>query len=182
MTATLYITDLDGTLLNGDKRISDRSAAILNDLIVRGEAISIASARSLFGLHIINIDAVHFNIPLILMNGVLLYDAADGRIMDCCFWEEQTALRVLEFCAAAGKTPFLYSVDGDRIDVTVTELTTDAERLFFRERENAFPGCFRQAEQYSVRNVVYLSMQDSYEVLSPLKERLLTLPDVACTL
>lgn len=33
---TLYVSDLDGTLLNSEGRITAKTAAILNDLIGRG--------------------------------------------------------------------------------------------------------------------------------------------------
>jgi len=42
---TLYVTDLDGTLLGADSRISRRSAAILNELARRGVMVPPATAR-----------------------------------------------------------------------------------------------------------------------------------------
>ena len=45
--STLYISDLDGTLLNKDARLSKRSAEIINGLIRRGMLFTVATARSL---------------------------------------------------------------------------------------------------------------------------------------
>ena len=43
----LYISDLDGTLLNANKRISSYSIQTLHKLIERGVCFSYATARSL---------------------------------------------------------------------------------------------------------------------------------------
>ena len=43
---TLYITDLDGTLLNDEGRVSARSAELISGLSHRGVAISVATART----------------------------------------------------------------------------------------------------------------------------------------
>ena len=44
---TLYVTDLDGTLMRDDKTISNESVAILNRLFSQGIFLTYATARSL---------------------------------------------------------------------------------------------------------------------------------------
>ena len=43
---TLYVTDLDGTLLDNNSRISERSVKILNGLVDRGVMFTSATART----------------------------------------------------------------------------------------------------------------------------------------
>ena len=45
-TKTLYVTDLDGTLLSSDSVVSVRSVDIINELIERGAMITVATART----------------------------------------------------------------------------------------------------------------------------------------
>ncbi|MDE5785843.1 MAG: HAD family hydrolase, partial [Duncaniella sp.] len=42
----LFISDLDGTLLNNDTEISSRSARLLDDAISRGAMFTVATART----------------------------------------------------------------------------------------------------------------------------------------
>ena len=70
---TLYITDLDGTLLRSDKTLSEYTVREINARIERGMLFSAASARSLMGIYMVPVEAIHFPVPLVLMNGVLLY-------------------------------------------------------------------------------------------------------------
>ena len=46
MTKTLFVSDLDGTLLNEKADISDKAADILNDLIENGLNFTFATART----------------------------------------------------------------------------------------------------------------------------------------
>ena len=64
-TKTLYISDLDGTLLASDGHISDRSRNILNKVIKDGAKVSIATSRNLFAFDQ-RVAGVDFSIPVIL--------------------------------------------------------------------------------------------------------------------
>ncbi len=43
---TLYISDMDGTLLNDGGKVSRRSVEIINELIKNGMLFTVATARS----------------------------------------------------------------------------------------------------------------------------------------
>ena len=43
---TLYVSDLDGTLLGSDSRVSQRSAELITELSARGALITVATART----------------------------------------------------------------------------------------------------------------------------------------
>ncbi|XEC94773.1 HAD family hydrolase [Paenibacillus tarimensis] len=45
--STLYVSDLDGTLLNAERRVGEDSIRILNELIEQGLHFMIATARSI---------------------------------------------------------------------------------------------------------------------------------------
>ena len=53
MEKTLYVTDLDGTLLNTQDRISPLSIQIINDLVDKGMLFTYATARSLVSASIV---------------------------------------------------------------------------------------------------------------------------------
>lgn len=178
----LYVTDLDGTLLRGDAMLSARSVALLNCLIGQGALISVASARSPVGVEMTNLREVRFSLPLVLMNGVMLYDLSSGRILESCAWPPETASAVLELCRQGGKTPFLYRVEKGQMDISFTALTSEGERSFYRKRVEKFPAMFRQTPAYNPEGAVYCSMQDREEVLRPIRKKLESLPEVKSVL
>ena len=67
---TLYFSDLDATLFNKKKEISKFSINIINKFIEKGGLFTIATARAEFGCDY-RLDEIKFNIPAIIMNGVV---------------------------------------------------------------------------------------------------------------
>ena len=177
---TLYVTDLDGTLLDNDARISDKTAAMLNQLIADGAAVTVASARGVTGVGLVGGGDVNFRLPLILMNGAVFYNLDEKIIDDACMWDVETAVEVLRVCEDAGRTPFLYRVHEGQMLVEFVRLSSDGERRFFDDRNVRHSGFYNQVERYHISDggFVYISMQDTAEVLAPIREKLMLIDDV----
>lgn len=179
---TLYLTDLDGTLLRGDQSVSSYSVRVLEQAMAQGVLFSVATARSVFGLEMLDFGGLRFRQPLVLMNGVMLYDKEAGRILQSCEMPAQTVAAILAACAAEGKNPFLYRVQDGRLDVVFTEPTSAGERAFLAKRGARFPQLFRQAPAYGAGGGVYFSMQDTQERLERVNRRLAAIPHIKSTL
>lgn len=176
---TLYISDLDGTLLAPDGHLSARTVGMLNTLIEKGVLVSVATARSLMGAFLTGIEQVKWPVPLVLMNGVLLYDIGARRILQHCAMPAQTVDSVLDICRDEGKFPFVYRVEGDRVKVTYTQALGALEKAFAEERRKAYPDDFVQAADYARgQPAVYFSLQDSYDKIQQIRERVERLPGV----
>ena len=78
---TLYISDLDGTLLDKNAKLSPRSAEIISNLIQNGLLFSVATARSQSCISIL--QQLDINIPCVQLNGVLIYDFKTKKYIDC---------------------------------------------------------------------------------------------------
>jgi len=76
----LYITDLDGTLLNRQSQISPKSLKIINDLIEKGMPFTYATARS-FNSASIATKGLTLKLPVILYNGALILDPSTKEVL-----------------------------------------------------------------------------------------------------
>lgn len=85
---TLYVTDLDGTLMRDDKTISEESAAILNRLLAQGMSFTYATARSLDSASEITKN-ISFHLPVIIRNGTILADPQTRREMEISMFGEE---------------------------------------------------------------------------------------------
>lgn len=81
MSKTLYVTDLDGTLMRDDKSISKTTSEILNNLIEGGIFITYATARSLDSASGITRD-IHFKLPVVIRNGTILADPGKKEVIE----------------------------------------------------------------------------------------------------
>lgn len=75
---TLYVTDLDGTLMRDDKTISETTASIINNLINDGMLITYATARSIRSASVITKE-IHFQLPVITLNGTIFVDPQTNK-------------------------------------------------------------------------------------------------------
>ena len=69
----LYISDLDGTLLDDNMTLSEETIEILNTLMKEGLHFSFATARSIDSVEKI-IKPLELKLPYIIYNGVAIYD------------------------------------------------------------------------------------------------------------
>lgn len=94
MSRVLYVTDLDGTLLGPDRKVSGKSAEIINRLIGRGMLFSYATARSVHTGSVVtkNID---FRCPIIAHNGTFIMDNRTFEMVHGNFFTEAEARRII---------------------------------------------------------------------------------------
>lgn len=77
---TLYVTDLDGTLLEPDKSIKPENLKLINQLIDEDVNITYATARSLITAKQV-IGDIHFKLPVIVQNGTFILSPKGDMIL-----------------------------------------------------------------------------------------------------
>ena len=80
MEKTLYVTDLDGTLLNRRDRVSPFSIRVINELVENGLLFTYATARSLVSASVVT-QGLSTNIPVIAYNGAFIIQPSTGVIL-----------------------------------------------------------------------------------------------------
>lgn len=179
---TLYLTDLDGTLLTPNINVSKKSIQIINDLINKGMLFSIATARSQGSIKGL-LDNLDVNLPIILLNGVFIYDLKSQKNIHYHSLNNDTANEILEVFLSHNKSPFMYVLKEDGIDLMFTELKLDIHKSFYEKRKPLFDYRFYQTENYNIpeeSEVVYFNLIDTHSDLLPIYERLCTISGVSC--
>lgn len=110
---TLYISDLDGTLLNSSKKLKPRAADMLNDMIENGVMFTYCTARSFNSAGEIMKD-LKPEVPVALMNGAFIYDTNRNEYIRKNFPDEKARTLLKETTIRLGETPMIHSViDGE---------------------------------------------------------------------
>ena len=131
----LYVTDLDGTLLTNDKRISDTSRKILDALIEDGACITYATARSYVSARQV-IGGFEPKIPIIIYNGTFILDVKTGEkvLVDSFSREDVCEIRAL--LEKYEVYPFVYAmVDGVELFSYIKGTTNSAQEHFLNEHK-----------------------------------------------
>lgn len=106
----LYISDLDGTLLNSSGVLSHNSIEILNSLIENGLNFTIATARSLDSAMPL-IGELNLKLPMVLYNGVLVYDPIQKINIHENFIDKQHKKFILEAFEQEGLEPIVFTLN-----------------------------------------------------------------------
>lgn len=83
---TLYVSDLDGTLLGSNERTSDFTNRTINELVADGMLFSYATARSYITAHKVT-QGLNAQIPVIIYNGAFIRDQVSGKILLSSYFE-----------------------------------------------------------------------------------------------
>ena len=134
-TQTLYISDLDGTLLNGDSVVSPRSIQILNSLLQKGMRFTVATARTPATV-IPLLQELDLDLPAVLMNGAVLYDIRRRRYIRANGFTDDSALQYIQQLEQRDLVPFVYRIDDNKLQVFHKPLANDMQRAFKRQREH----------------------------------------------
>lgn len=132
---TLFVSDLDGTLMQPDATISPLSLRILNDAIADGTLFTIATARTTATVAPIVKD-LDLRIPAIVMTGAALWDKSSNSYSDLKFMNEDAVRGLIEVCRKNGMPMFVYTVVGNMIYVYHIGKLTKLEREFIDSRVN----------------------------------------------
>lgn len=112
MNKTLYISDLDGTLLRGDQTLSRFTIDTLSELIGRGMIFSYATARSLVTASKATAGLMP-NIPVVIYNGSFVVESATGKRLLSNAFGAQEAEHILDVILHHQVYPIVYAfVDG----------------------------------------------------------------------
>lgn len=105
---TLYVTDLDGTLLRSDTTISEYSKETLNRLIEEGVMFTYATARSYMSASPL-VKSLNLCCPAVIFNGVFVVDPKTGdHIIENVYSAECQAL-AQDFFISGNIAPLVYS-------------------------------------------------------------------------
>lgn len=169
MEKILYVTDLDGTLLGKDQRISTRSAAIINRLQERGMLFSYATARSAITASKIAKD-IKSDIPIIVYNGAFIMESHTRRVLLENYFDRREADEILAALWEMGVNPIVYAVinGAEKFSYVRSRVTPGAAEFIASRggdvRDNPVDG--REALKSGSR--FYFTCIDAPEKLAPL--------------
>lgn len=132
----LYVTDMDGTLLGADSRVSDESAEIISELSRRGVAVTVATARTPATVDVLLADTFT-DIPAIVMTGAALWDRRTHAYIHPVLLDGDLAAKIIEAFSEFRLTPFVYVLgDSGRINVYHRGDMNRWEDNFYQERRH----------------------------------------------
>ncbi len=168
---TLYLSDLDGTLLKSDETISEYTADVINKISDKGIPFSFATARSLITTKKVT-SAINTRLPIIVYNGAFIMDNQSGEILYSNFFEENTQ-ELFEDIKRNEVFPVVYSfIDGMEKLSFVEGKSSAGQKLYLKSREgDKRITSVKEFDDLLSGNKFYITCIDDEEKLLPVYEK-----------
>jgi hypothetical protein len=177
----LYISDLDGTLLQPNVQLSARTIRILNELIGQGVHFTVATARSIASVKAI-LREVDIQLPIILMNGVCIYDLARDEYLKVETFPKESTRQLLSVISNQRLKGFAYTMKDGVMATYYEDLDNPALRDFMEERIRLYNKRFIRIDSFSSLPddpMIYFTLLDRKEKLEPICSLVESLPGLS---
>ncbi len=169
---TLFISDLDGTLLTPAGELSTYTKDSLNYLLDQGMNLTFATARTAStALKII--EDIRLRLPVIFMNGVAVYDRSRQRYIEEYELHPEQAEAALLLLARLGVPAFIYAIIDNRLFCYSPPGLTPSMQKFRSHRELVHAKVFTPIESYSEligQKLIYVNVIGPRAELLPIYE------------
>lgn len=168
---TLFVSDLDGTLLTNQATLSEFSRLGLKRLLDEGLMFTVATARSVVAVRQI-LDGIPMTLPVIEFNGAFISDLQTGRHEVIHSIERSVAEGLYGLIGRFDCVPFISTYNGSEDCVYFAAVVNDGMWWYFNDRLSARDDRWRRADDLTSAfedHVVCFTVIHRQEVLSELR-------------
>ncbi|WP_238900431.1 HAD-IIB family hydrolase [Clostridium sp. YIM B02500] len=181
---TLYVTDLDGTLLNSNGEVSQTSLKILKKQIEKGTLFSIATARNLQAAKRL-ISEIPINIPIILNNGIGFYDLNKEQYLKINEFPISQLNHLIKIFDEYKSYGFMYALKDGDIHFIYNNLDDPSDLEYFAERHLLYKGRCHQYDDFEQvpkdgYTILYFVLYGSFDRIKNVENCILDNPILKC--
>lgn len=182
MDKTIYISDLDGTLLNSKRQVSEKSRNLLNELIdAQNIHFSVATARTPATVENL-LSKVHVKEPIIVMNGVALYDLQKHEYSQVEYIDAKISQQIIGKLGQWIEQGFIYTIHHHRLTVHYNRLDEKGRMNFYEERKNLEYKKFTNEPLTNYDRIIYFVFIDSEENIQTIRDLIEDIEGIGCVM
>lgn len=170
----LFVSDLDGTLLNKAAELNDETVSVINDCIAKGLDFTISTARTpATALKIL--EPLDLKLPITLMNGVLIYDIIKDEYIKEEYLDELVVMVVLGLVKTRGLNCFLYAIKDGGFTAYYDSVDSKSLNYFRNEWIMKYDKRFTEVEDLSLvakDNILSFMLREPKDKLEGLRREL----------
>lgn len=131
---TLYLSDLDGTLLHSDEHISEYTVNTVNRFVQAGGYFSYATARSFITASKVT-TGLNTDFPVICYNGAFIIRNSTQEIMQSNYFNREVASSIRQVLSERGIFPIIYAYINNKEHFSFIDAhVSHGMRLFLNSR------------------------------------------------
>ncbi len=171
---TLYVSDLDATLLNSKAKITPETVRIINSLMEKGLLFTFATARSAETALRVT-EGLHRSVPIIVYTGTFVVDGKSRERIISNFMTDTEVRAVVCAVEKFALVPIVYSyIDGEEKFLYDPDIVSENVSAFLTTREGdkrnrSVSGGFEKTLE---GDIFYFTFMEEHEKLLPVYEYL----------
>lgn len=171
MDRILYVSDLDGTLLNENQEVSPYTARVINRMVEAGGLFSYATARS-FVTASKATAGVTARLPAAVYNGAFVAEFPTGRLLRTNTFSSEEGREVLEALLCSSISPIVYSLlkGRERFSYVMGNVSPGAAEFLQTRQGDIRERPVKTLEELAEGEIFYFTCIDEEEKLRPLYE------------
>lgn len=182
MKKSLIISDLDGTLLNSDGKLSDYTAETLNWLTGCGIYFTFATARTIYSAKPIT-SGLNINVPCILNNGASVYDMNTGKYIRNAYISHEVSKQIISVFRKNDVNCFMFKFVDNILSTFYDKVTDELMKTYVAERKRKFLHPFFECSDL-VNEIdgseIYINSTGNYENLLPIRNAVAEIEGADC--
>lgn len=170
----LFVSDLDGTLLNSEAKLSSTTVELINREIANGVDFTISTARTPATAFQI-LKPLNLKLPVMMMNGVLVYDMQSKQYIKREALDEVQVMVLLGLIKTKGLNCFLYGLEQNEFFAYYDSVDSTALNYFRNERIMKYDKKFTEVDDLSLvagKGIIYCTLREPKERLEGLYREL----------
>lgn len=167
---TLYVSDLDGTLLRSNEKTSDFTNNTINELVEKGMIFSYATARSYQTSKKVT-EGLNAKIPLITYNGAMVVSNEDGSFLLKNFFGNEVEDVLIDLFSNE-IFPIVYSfIDDEEKFSFISSRCTNGMQEFVDSRNDKRKNPVQKEKELLEGEIFYITCIDEKDKLKPFYEK-----------
>lgn len=154
---TLYISDLDGTLLTNKGGLKDRAAEMIKRFEKKNILFTYATARRFQSSGFI-MSKAEISLPVITMNGVIIADGKSGEVIKLNGFSENQLEEAKKVIEESGETPIVYSIVDGKQRASYLKANTKRMKNYLKNRDDKTLRPCTCYEELFEGNIHYMSI------------------------
>lgn len=174
----LYISDLDGTLLNNNAKISDYTKSTLKELISNNLNFSIATARTPATVVPILSD-INLKLPVVVMNGAAIYDIEKNEYIKYNSISNQAVEKILSIFSENKISALSYTLSDNHINAYYDKINNHVEENFIKNRSGSPYKTFIKSKLPKDLNILYFLLLHQKEIVLDIYNQVKDIPGIS---
>ena len=167
----LFVAELDDELRSAHRQISEFNKTALNHMIDEGALFTMITRQTPASL-IAEVEHLKLRLPVIALDGAVLYDIYQNRYLHACLMEHDMGLRIRQLLTEQNRAFFTNVIVDDVWVIYYNDLVDEDQKGYLKKLRTSPYRNYMKRAPHDEDHILYFSVLDTHNRLIMLEKQL----------